>query len=267
MLARSMVLLFFAWSLPTIVPNGAGQAWEIAAAVAFSLAVLFKTSPIVLTLYFVALRRYRLIIFSIVSAAVLSAITAIQFSPNLLLQFIATVLRIGSGIHYSFYNHSALRMAWQLLRFLGIQGVDGMLVRLSQISSGLLFVLFFISGWLTVTEGTPTRLLLFNLLLGLMVIASPIVWYHHSTLLLFPILTIILDKRRCVRWLGLAAILLIQSERALEASALPAGLAALVGQVTIVLLLIILYGRDRWPELRMRLSQRPVLWQRQSRDV
>ncbi len=244
-----------------------GAAWEIAAAVAFSLAVLLKTSPIVVTLYFVALRRYRLIIFSIISAAVLSAIAAIQFSPNLLLQFIDTTLRIGSGIHYSFYNHSPLRMAWQFLRFAGIQGVDGMLVRLFQISSGLLFILFSVSGWLTVTERTATRLLLFNLLIGLMVIASPIVWYHHSTLLLFPVLTIILDKSHHVRWLGLAAMLLIQSERALGADVLPAGLVALVGQTVVLLVLIILYGRDRWPALRMRLSQRPALWQRYSGDV
>jgi hypothetical protein len=230
-----------------------GLAWEIASSVALSVAVLFKTSPIVLLLYFLALRRYRLALASIIAMAAFTLIAAIQFSPKLLVEFAHTILRIGSGIHYSFYNHSVLRIEWQVFRILGIHGVEGVLVRLLQIISGLSFALLFLTARLTVTRQTPARLLLFNLLLSLMVIASPIVWYHHSTFLLFPILVVILHQDPRVRWTGLVASLLIQSERVLEASGLPAGLAAFTGQAIILLVLILLYSRDRWPVLRPKL--------------
>jgi len=248
-----------------------GLGWEIVASVALGLAVVLKTSPIVLMLYMAALRRYRLILFSMLSVVALSIIPAIQFRPHLVFQFADTVLRIGSGIHYSTYNQSLLRIVWQALRVVGVTGVDGPLVRLFQVASGLLFAISSGAAWLTRGGSRPARLALYNLLLGLMVVASPIVWYHHNTLLLLPVLTLLLHQERRIRWTGLLALLLMQSERALEAAGLlsgfATGLAAVAGQMIVLLAFIALCGRDRWPALKARLAQGAASWQRYSGDV
>jgi len=224
-----------------------GLGWEIAAALSLGFAALIKTSPIVLVLGFLALRRYRLVFISLLSMVLLSIIPAIQFYPSLLAEFASTVLLIGSDIHHSLYNLSILRVAWQFMRHLGIQGVDGALVRMLQVTSGLLLGSLTLSAWLAARRQCLTRPWFFGLVISLMVMASPIVWYHHYTLLLFPILALVLHEHGHTQRLGLAALLLIQSERALTDIGLPAGLAVLAGQIIILLVLGIAYVGACWP--------------------
>ncbi len=85
------------------------------------------------------------------------------------------------------------------------------------------------------------RFWLFASLVALMVMFSPIVWYHHSTLLLLPLVALIVGANRQDRVIGVSLLLVIQFERVFDYAVMHVALPVLVAHVGLSLAAIAIY--------------------------
>ncbi len=192
------------------------QRRPLAAGLALALAVVLKTSPLVLAAYFGAMRRFRLVASAIAGLLVLSWISSVQFSPQVFNQFWTILPRLGSEVHPDTYNQSFLSVLYQTFSSLSQGNSDATLVlgyRLAflGVSTALLAIGLFVhlkSGQLSIW--------LYMAVIAATVFFSPLVWYHHSTLLLLPLSALILNPGRIGLGVGLGLVFLLQAERAFE---------------------------------------------------
>lgn len=180
-----------------------------------ALAVVLKTSPIILILYFLADRKYRLLISCAVSLIIFSVIPAVQFSPLILVKFLNILPMISSEIHPTVFNQSILSLAFRFFKYIGIDGMEAPLIL------GHKILLFVVLGFILIPTlfRQPTKeskRWFFGLLITTMVLFSPLVWYHHSIYLIFPMALLSFYSSGKYKNIGIGLLFLIQIERFFE---------------------------------------------------
>lgn len=98
-----------------------GNDWLAGSAVA--LAIAFRTSPVLLLIYFLFVRKRKVIISGLFFLALLTLASALMFSGPVLGGFFATLGRLSSEIHPSGYNASFLSIGYRLLSGAGIRNL------------------------------------------------------------------------------------------------------------------------------------------------
>lgn len=210
-----------------------------------AVAALLKTSPVVVVLYFLALRRYRVVGATLLFGALFTIVPGLQFGAQILTDYMHILSLLGREVFPSVYNESLISVLhiWVSQRpsFIAM--------------SLLLFRLIFI-GWLcllfipilrrrAMTISSKYRLRLFAAVLATMVVFSNLIWYHHGVFLLLPLLLLITHSGRIIPWVGLALLLLAQAQRLFEqVFALQVGVPAAFSYCFIMVLLTILALRE-----------------------
>lgn len=205
---------------------------SIASGFCLALAISFKTSPLVFIAYFLVVRRPRVVASTLVSLAALSVVAALQFSPSVLSEFWTTLGRLGSEIHPTRYNQSMLSIAYRAVSGLGWRNIDEALLLAHRVVFGGTTAILLASGLLIPGRSGGLRFQLLLSLLALMIVSSPLVWYHHSVFLLLPLAALLLEGSAANLCLVGSMVLLVQLDRAFEyvaaRVALPVALAHLV---------------------------------------
>lgn len=234
------------------------QEKEIASGLFLSLAIVLKTSPLIFLAYFVFIRRFRAIAGTLAGLTLVSAIAAVQFSPQVLFDFARVLPRIASEVHPSPYNQSILGISSQLLRYVGLTGLDGLLGTGHRIAFTGVAALLLATGLVIPrgARGLRLRLYLFFCLAAVMVTFSPLVWYHHSVLLLLPLAGLFLAEPRLAPTIGLAIIGMIQVDRLFEHTVAFVALPVLIAHILLLVTVILLY-LGQWTMARRADSPRP----------
>jgi hypothetical protein len=180
-----------------------------------AVAIVFKTSPVIFVFYYLIQRKFKILFSCAIFLLILSIIASGQFSINVLLDFLGVLPKLGMEIQSSSYNQSVLSLASTAFHKFGFSDVDSLLILCHKI---LLFVfLCAVSLSSLVRSSTEfTRLLELALLLALMTIFSPLVWYHHSVFLIIPLLLLLLNPNRLYAVFGIGILFTIQFERLFE---------------------------------------------------
>jgi alpha-1,2-mannosyltransferase len=181
------------------------------------LAVIFKTSPLIFIIYFILLKRYKIAIVSVIILVLASIITAIQFRPGIVYDFLLIVPKLSNEIHINVFNESLISAIYTLYPSLD-QGIIGKVVPI--LHKALLAILILIISYLVRRNGVLSKeqkFWLFNIFIVLMVIFSPLVWYHHLVFFLLPIAALlVINEHWIFRISGLFALSLIQIVRPFE---------------------------------------------------
>ncbi|MFQ5400850.1 MAG: glycosyltransferase family 87 protein [Anaerolineae bacterium] len=207
---------------------------EALSGLSLALAILFKTSPVLLLVYFTAIRRWRVVVSTAVSLFVLSGVSAVQFSPHSLADFAAILPRLGLQMHASPFNLSGASLVSRALIDLNWQNLL-LPLRQAHILLVLAATLFlFRIGLRLSPHFDQQHFWLFAAFLALMVAASPLVWYHHLLFLLLPLAGLVLHPSRVVAASGLGLTLLIQLERPFDAAVGMIALPVLLAQAAVL---------------------------------
>lgn len=211
----------------------------VAAGIALALAIVLKTSPVVLLGYFVGLRAVPVLATALGVLVACSIVPALQFSPSILLDFGTTVARLSSDIYISVYNQSVISVVARLPAVGDAAALSGAL------AVGGVTVALVVAGLRTDPQRIDARWRLWyiSLFVGVMVIGSPLVWYHHVTLLLVPLTALLYAPNPVAVAAGVGALLLFQGERLFEAMSGLSAVPALLAQLGIVLAMLWLWYR------------------------
>lgn len=178
-------------------------------------AIVFKTSPVIFIFYYLTQRKFRILLSCAISLLIMSLIPMGQFSSNVLWDFLIILPKLGGEIHPTSYNQSILSLFFRVSQRFGFIEVDSLLIISHKILLGFFLGIIFLSS--LVRPSTKfTRLWEFALLLTLMTIFSPLVWYHHSIFLIIPSLLLLLSPRRLYAVSGAGLLFIIQFERLFE---------------------------------------------------
>ena len=222
---------------------------NVLAGLMLALAIVLKTSPLLFVGYFLATRRYRVVVSSLASLVALSAIAALQFSPEVLHAFLATVARMGTELFLSTVNEGVAVTLHQALYHLGLGHPDEALLLVQQVACSGLALLLLASGLAIPAGGARQRLYLSSMLLVIMVIESPLVWYHHWVLILLPLALLLVQDLRGSGRFALRLLVLMQLERVFEVVAIYLALPVLLAAFILIGKLLLLYWRDWRPSL------------------
>ncbi len=179
-----------------------------------ALSTVLKTSPIIFVLYFVALRRFKVVGSFLMAFIAFSLIPAIQFSPGVLADFWGILSKLGGEINPIAYNQSALSLLARLFDRWGWEYLAALKWAHKVIMAafaGAVLVLVALGD-----SEKRSRLWGFALLLMIMTLSSPLVWYHHSLFLVLPLMLFLWHPGRRYAILGVAVLFVIQSERLFE---------------------------------------------------
>ena len=213
--------------------------------IALALAVVFKTSPLLFVFYFLALRKFRVVASATMALAAFSVIASLQFSPRVFVEFFAILPRLGLEIHPDPYNQSLLGILFRTAEFLDPKALGSSFAVSYRMLSAIVYGILLVTGLWIYREAVTRRGWLFALLLALMVFASPLVWYHHSTLLLLPLATLILHPSPRMFASGVVLLLLIQSERLFEHFVTRTAFPTLAAHILLIGILATAYFKHR----------------------
>ncbi len=208
-----------------------------------SLAIVLKTSPIIFVLYFLSLKNYRLLFGGMVSFALFSFIPSIQFSSNIIPNFLSVLSNLGSELHPSPYNESIMALSARLLTKLGWENFESVL----QTGHGVLTVLVLCAILIPNLLKPPSkslRLSQFVLLLLAMTLFSPLIWYHHSMFLIVPIILLLQRSDDHYSLISISLVLLIQLERFFEDKVINFPLPIFLAQYMLLGIMISMYFKD-----------------------
>jgi len=181
---------------------------------------------------------------------VLSVLSSLQFSGDLLSDFVSIFLSMSNELHPSSFNESYISSIYKII---SPTSKFNLALLLPFINKGMLFVILGYLGFRAYfgnTTSPTSRLWLFNAFITMMVVFSPLVWYHHSVFLLLPIATLLLDRNILHRGLGVVVLLLIQSERVFEHYLVPFPWPILLAHILLVIMSIYMaYKTTRWSNL------------------
>lgn len=220
------------------------------AGISLAFAVILKTSPLIIVIYFLLRRKYKVVAGALLAIIVLSVLSSLQFSGNLLSDFVSIFLSMSNEIHPSSFNESYISSIYKIISPTTKFNLD---LLLPFINRAMLFVILGFLGFRTYfgdTTSPTSRLWLFNAFITTMVVFSPLVWYHHSVFLLLPIATLLLDRNILHRGLGVVVLLLIQSEKVFEHYLVPFPWPILLAHIILVITsLYMTYKTTRWSNL------------------
>jgi hypothetical protein len=224
---------------------------DLPAGVCLALAILLKTSPLIFVPYFLFVRRYRVVLISLAAVALFSLVAWLQFGTRVYADFMAVLPLLGAETHPNFFNHSIPGTVVRILTHYGVVGADAALTRAHKLVTGALTGLALLSALALPREAGRSRRWLFGLLLVLMTMTSPLVWYHHNVFLLLPLVFVLGEADGDTFLPGLGLLFLVQAERLYESLVAPlsgilafAGLAVLVAQLALLILLAVVYVRS-----------------------
>jgi len=219
---------------------------------ALAMAIVFKLSPAVFILYFLAVSEHRTAIASLVWVAALTAIAAIQFSPATVMSYLAILPRLSTEIHASVYNESLLGVAVRFLEHLSQYQLVPPATLLHKGIFAALVALLLVTARATRDQSLhrDTRLHLFSALIVATVVFSPLVWYHHSLLLLLPIATLLFHSVRSYVVAGVIVLFLIQANRAFEYSVMQAPVPVVIAHLVLLTASVLAYLQARLLEVR-----------------
>lgn len=215
----------------------------VAAGVALALAIVLKTSPVVLLGYFVGLRAGRVLVTAIGVLVACSIVPAFQFGPSILPEFGATLAQIEGEVYISVYNQSAVSMVGRL-------AAAGHTVALAHaLIVGVILLALVVAGLRTDPDQIDARWRLWysSLFIGVMVVGAPLVWYHHAVLLLVPLVALLHASHPIAIGAGIGALLLFQGERLFEAIGGGIAVPALLAHVGLVVVTGWLWYRTTQP--------------------
>jgi len=203
-----------------------------------ALAIVLKTSPILLLLYFLCRGERRVVGSTIAAILALSAIPALQFGPQVLTDFLTLLPRLGWETHLSPYNESLLSVLIQMGQRLGWHGswklllmlVRGGLAAVTVVACWRAFAGRRASGVKSLVNG--------GAFIMLVVVSSPLLWYHHSVFLLVPLVLLLTDPRPLLRGMGAGAALVVQAERLFEQVVVPVGIPVVAAHLLLLTLLL-----------------------------
>ncbi len=228
------------------------------AGLSLTLAMVFKLSPVIFLLYFLVLRRFRIALFTVAGLVLVSMVPAIQFSPGILADFASILPRLGGEIHPEIYNQSLLSLLYRLFAGQGGFSIAPTLLLLHRALFALILLPLMVTGLRIPRQDKAARIWFFLVLLVLMVFFSPLVWYHHSGLLLLPLLVLFYLKERGYFALGLLILALIQVERVFEQFVEPFAYPVFLAQLILLGVLIGAY---------VQVLPSPFSWLRYPRQV
>jgi len=232
-----------------------------------ALAISLKTSPVVLVLCFLVQFRFRVVLSTLISLTALSIIPAIQFSPQILGNFLAILPKLGAEIHPTMYNQSILSACFRVFAHLGKGEIGNVLTIGHKIA--FLVVLFgiLLKGAFMPKHSTLTNTWLFTTILVITVFFSPLVWYHHSVLLLLPLTLLLLRQSKISFAVGMGLISLIQIDRSFEYITKNAAMPVLLAHSILLGIVIAIFLQSRWNVITNKTKQaRSLAWLLHSPD-
>ncbi len=241
---NAFVVLFLYLSL-LLAENGKNAL----AGLMLALAITLKTSPLLFIGYFLVTRRYRVVVSSLASLAALSVVAALRFSPEVLRAFLATVARMSSEPFLSTFNESVVVTLHQALYHLGLGHPEEGLLLAQQVALSALALLLLASGLAIPAGGVRQRLYLSSMLLIIMVVQSPLVWYHHWAFVTLPLALLLVQDLASEGRFALRLLVLMHLERVFEVVAIYLALPVLLAAFILLGKLLFLYGRDWRPNL------------------
>jgi hypothetical protein len=203
------------------------QTLPIVAGLGLALAVITKVSPLILVWYLLVQRRFRVLLNSTITLAVIIILGVVRYGWQPLATYPQVFLELLDQRPNGIWSHTffvKLNAAFQSRAFralvLLIPALGGLALGISEHSGTTqrvvmiyLFALLGISGILTYL--VPGREALFILSNLVMVLSSNILWYHHYVLILLPFFILMAWARldpRIVAWC-IFSLLVIQIDR------------------------------------------------------
>jgi len=219
------------------------------------LAILLKLSPVIFVLYFMVLRRYRVIVVAVVVVTSLSALAYLQFGPGVFADFLSILPRLAGETNAGhLLNLSAPIVTARILEFFQINNAERAVALAYKVvfGTGIAVLLIYASRH---QQSPMARVWLFAILTVLMTMISPVVWFHHEIFLIIPLTLLLLDR---FGW-ALAIMILLQSERLIyntavvsvgsstydvsAAIALTDGVPTLLAQLALLVALVWIYHK------------------------
>lgn len=223
----------------------------VLAGICLTLAIVFKTSPIIILVYFLATRQFRVIAATLITLCILTALAAIWFGWPVISSFFETTRLLSGEVHPTKHNQSILSLSYRFLEQSTTISLTNALKSLHKVLFAGIFGILFLLSIVSDSWSKQTRLWIFGALVVLMTISSPLVWYHHSALLLIPLIFIMRAKSNVLMGIGLIAMALIQGTRFFELNvsryAVPTLLAhfILISIMVTVLFKMVVLGRKK----------------------
>lgn len=205
-----------------------------------AVAVTLKTSPLLLAGYFVGTRDWRALAGLAGGVGLLTLLPAVQFSPGVVDQYVAATAQLSGTVDALPGNKSLAAVALRLGEALGWSvGTETarLLRRLLVVGSGLALGATALARPVRTSEAK--RWFLAGLSTAVVAL-SPLVWYHHGALLLFPVVALLTAREAWVRATGLLAAFLVQSDRLVEQALIEWGLLPRVGVPMLAAQLLVL---------------------------
>ncbi|MHB8627598.1 MAG: glycosyltransferase family 87 protein [Aggregatilineales bacterium] len=245
---------------------------SIPAGICLGVAILLKTSPVIVLLYFLAMRHFRVLIATSITLAVFSLFTFVQFGPQVYTDFLSVLGLIeGDRVFLGVYtNLSAVAITFRVLTALQMPVSSEVITWAYRLILGGSLALLAFQAWRGSYATTKARYQFFGAILIVMTMFSPIVWFHHNVFLLLPLGLTLLYRTRS----GLAILFLMQTERLfynfvsvsighhISMESLPLALAFTGGTLTFIgqcwLLYVTIQGVSQEHLSERKVSEQPV---------
>jgi alpha-1,2-mannosyltransferase len=178
-----------------------------------SVAIALKSSPAILLLSFLVLRRWRVVTAALFFLLLQTVLPALLWQTRLVTWYGELLLQLNREIHTGPFNLSPVALIQRALwpeHPLVVAGVQTLYYLIP--AAALIFLLLLIRRQLRRHSSSKAQVEVHALFMTLMVIASPLLWYHHALFLLLPIVLLLVEEQR-KQSTGLLLLFAIQAER------------------------------------------------------
>jgi hypothetical protein len=193
----------------------AESARPAAAGASLAIAIVLKTSPVLLLAHFVSVRQFRVVLYCLAALAIFSVVPVVQFGTVLLASFFDVVQQINATVRVNRFNVGLVAGLYVALRRLDLTGLGGEFWNAVGYGTAALLGAIAVTNWFRGPLSLSQRISSFALVLTVLTVFSPLVWYHHFVFLLLPVLLLF---RSSPAWLGVTFVTLVQSERLFEST-------------------------------------------------
>jgi alpha-1,2-mannosyltransferase len=213
------------------------------AGLSLGIAILLKTSPALFIIYFLIIRRYRVVLVTLATVLLLTLLSQVPFPTNIVEHFLSIIPKLSNEIHPTPYNQSISSIAFRLLSGLPPSDLNTIIPFINKTILGVLISVLVWYGWRSACQSRYARMWLFACFQILAVIFSPLVWYHHYVFLLFPLLLLLSDSSSLARVVGILVLTSFQVLRYFESIVVWFPWPALFGILMLLLSAYILFIR------------------------